>query len=124
MAKAKNINVTPSGAEWLCVAPNGDCTTWYPSREDCVNSGGRVVEGDQCPPLASTTSATEADRFTLEAAIMACWNTADDIELIASGAERGEDALLNALIGLKELHDRRVQRVFDIFEQLVKTRQL
>ena len=55
---------------------------------------------------------------------MACWNTADDIELIASGAERGEDALLNALIGLKELHDRRVQRVFDIFEQLVKTRQL
>jgi hypothetical protein len=63
-------------------------------------------------------------RFELEEAITACWNTSDDLELIASGAESGDDALLNALIGVKELHDRRLQRVFNIFEQLIKTRQL
>ena len=63
-------------------------------------------------------------RFDLEEAIMACYHTADDLELIASGAEKAEDALLNALIGVKELHERRLQRVLDIFEQLVKTRQL
>jgi hypothetical protein len=63
-------------------------------------------------------------RFDLEDAITACWHTSDDIELIARGAESGDDALLNALIGVKELHDRRLQRVFNIFEQLIATRQL
>jgi hypothetical protein len=63
-------------------------------------------------------------RFELEEAITACWNTSDDLELIARSAEGGDDALLNALIGVKELHDRRLQRVLDIFEQLVTTRQI
>jgi hypothetical protein len=63
-------------------------------------------------------------RFELEEAIMACWHTSDDLELIARGAEHGDDSLLNALIGLKELHDKRAQRVLDIFEQLVTTRQI
>jgi hypothetical protein len=66
----------------------------------------------------------DVTRFELEEAITACWNTSDDIELIARGAESGDDALLNVLIGVKELHDRRLQRVLDVFEQLVKTRQL
>ena len=39
-----NKNILPPGTEWCCVEPNGSRTTVYPTREDCVNAGGRVEE--------------------------------------------------------------------------------
>ena len=110
-----NKNINPADAEWLCREPNGDCTSWYPTREDCVNAGGTVVTPADC-----SAGAQAYTRFDLEEAITACWNTSDDIDLIASRAPE-DDKTLNAIIGLKELHDKRVQRVFDILEALVKS---
>jgi len=64
------------------------------------------------------------NRFDLEEALMACWSTADDINLIASNADELDDDLLNALNSVKILHERRLQRVFDLFETLIADRKL
>lgn len=61
------------------------------------------------------------NRFDLENAIMACWNTVDDIRLLAE-SELPEEELLNGLVGLERLHDLRCKKVFDIFEKLIETR--
>lgn len=66
------------------------------------------------------------DRFDLEQAIMTCWNTADDLDILAESVlEDGldEDAVSNALLGLKQLHHLRMARLWNIFEYLVETRQ-
>lgn len=63
------------------------------------------------------------DRFELEDAIMACWNTADDLKLLTQQVLDGEDDsdnLSNALLGLQALHELRCQRVFNIFEALIE----
>lgn len=67
------------------------------------------------------------DRFDLEEAIMACWSTKEDIKLISESVlekKLSEDEVLNALIGLEAIHDMRTQKLFDIFEELIKNRQL
>jgi len=66
-------------------------------------------------------------RFDLEQAIMACWNTGEDINLVSSKALEGkmtEDELSNALIGIEQLHDMRCEKVFDIFEELIRIGEL
>lgn len=64
-------------------------------------------------------------RFDLETAISACWNTVDDLDLvIEAGDESDNDIRLNNLIGLKAICTLRLQRVTDIFEELIATRQL
>jgi len=68
------------------------------------------------------------NRFDLEEAIMETWQTADDINLIAERYLDGhpplnEDELSNALIGLKIIHDFRNEKLFSIFEDLVRTKQ-
>jgi hypothetical protein len=65
----------------------------------------------------------ETDRFELEDAISACFNTTADLKLVTGRVLDGEttpDMLANTLIGIQELHDLRCQRVFDIFEALVE----
>lgn len=62
------------------------------------------------------------DRFELEDAITACFQTTDDLKLVTGQVLDGEgapDALANALIGIQELHALRCQKVFDIFEALI-----
>ena len=62
------------------------------------------------------------NRFDLEQAITSLWNLSDDINLICEtlGKEGyNEDKILNGLIGISELNDMRVQRVMDIFEDLI-----
>lgn len=66
------------------------------------------------------------DRFDLEQAIMACWHTTDDLDLLAENLladAKVEDVELfaNALIGLRQLHDLRVKKVFDIFEDMIES---
>lgn len=63
------------------------------------------------------------DRFDLEGAIMACWTTADDLDLLAQQFVENPpscDELANVLIGLSRLHAYRAAHLFDIFEQLVE----
>jgi hypothetical protein len=67
------------------------------------------------------------DRFDLEQAIMACWSTKEDIRLISENIMEknlSEDEIANSLIGIEAIHDMRVQKVFDIFEELLRTRKL
>lgn len=62
------------------------------------------------------------DRFDFEQAITSLWNLSDDINLVCEtlGKEGyNEDKILNSLIGISELNDMRVQRVMDIFEELL-----
>jgi hypothetical protein len=62
------------------------------------------------------------NRFDLEQAITSLWNLSDDINLICESLGKegyNEDKILNSLIGISELNDMRVQRVMDIFEELV-----
>lgn len=61
------------------------------------------------------------DRFDLEQAITSLWNLSDDVNLVCEtfGKEGCEDKILNSLIGISELNDMRVQRVMDIFEELL-----
>lgn len=69
----------------------------------------------------------DVDRFDLEQAIMTCWNVADDLEILIESVVEGgldEDVIANALIGLQQLHHLRMNRLWNIFEQLVKTQQL
>lgn len=64
---------------------------------------------------------TVVDRFTLEDALMACWRVSDDLELLMAelGELQNSDKLLNLLIGIRELHERRCNAAFDIFSELI-----
>lgn len=62
------------------------------------------------------------DRFELENNIMSCWNTADDIKLLAdqiSNKGISEDEIQNALLGILSLHEMRCQKLMDTFEDLI-----
>lgn len=63
------------------------------------------------------------DRFELEEAIIACFNTTADLKLLAGRVFDGEttpDMLANTLIGIQELHELRCQKVWDIFSTLIE----
>jgi len=62
------------------------------------------------------------DRFTLEEMIMACWHTADDLELAAAAFLDGTediDALHTTLAGIASMHKLRCQKLWDVFETLI-----
>jgi hypothetical protein len=66
------------------------------------------------------------DRFDLEQEIMHCWNVVDDIKLV--GEVLGEctmnsaeqDKVMNMLIGLEALYAARFDKMFRIFEELIR----
>ena len=69
----------------------------------------------------------ETDRFDLEGAIMTCWTTADDLDLLAKQFVENPpscDELANVLIGLSRLHAYRAGHLFDVFERLLETGQI
>lgn len=64
----------------------------------------------------------EQSRFDLEAALTACWNTKDDIELLYDEVlegESGSEDIANALLGLSRLHTLRCEKAFRVFEELI-----
>ena len=70
------------------------------------------------------------DRFDLETAIMSAWNTSEDIDLIFHNTDNLElnakdcDNLQNQLLGLKHINDLRMDRVWNVFEELIKRGEL
>lgn len=67
------------------------------------------------------------NRFDLEQQITSAWSgTEDDIENILhahfDSPDTGltEDELMNSLTGLKQAHNLRMQKLFDVFEQIIK----
>lgn len=62
-------------------------------------------------------------RFELEQAIVACGNIADDLDILMEALANDEvdkDRLFNALSGMRELHDMRCKRAFDIFSAMIR----
>jgi hypothetical protein len=70
------------------------------------------------------------DRFDLEQEIMNCWRVTDDIDSVAHFAgqinldAKDQDALLNMLLGLKQLYHVKFEILFDTFEELVRAGEL
>ena len=65
------------------------------------------------------------NRFDLEDAMSNLHQISEEIEIIVyavgdSPIEHTEDQLLNMLIGIKQLHDTRYQKMWNIFEQLIQ----
>jgi hypothetical protein len=67
----------------------------------------------------------KSNRFDLEEALININKIGEDIETMIyaigdSPTEQTEDKLLNMLIGIKELHQTRYEKMWNIFESLVK----
>lgn len=82
-------------------------------------------------PLIDTqkSKTLNMNRFDLEEALgqMAQFTTDIDTIIYAVGdapKPATEDELLNMLIGLKQLHEVRYQKMWDIFEELIKNKKL
>jgi hypothetical protein len=65
------------------------------------------------------------NRFELEDAMSDVHQVGEDIETIIyaigdSPIKHTEDQLLNMLIGIKQLHETRYQKMWNVFEQLIK----
>lgn len=64
----------------------------------------------------------EQDRFDLEEALAACWNTQDDLNIlyeeILEGDSSSED-IANAMLGLSRLHGMRCAKAMRILEELI-----
>jgi len=65
-------------------------------------------------------------RFDLEDEIMKCWHITDDLDTVSDlvldtnmDAE-DMDKLLNALIGMKTIYDKKFQKLFDTMETLIR----
>ena len=68
------------------------------------------------------------DRFDLEEEIHKVWATEEDLDTIlyrimdAPEEQPSEDDITNMLMGLKEIHNSRCIKLYDVFETMVKDR--
>jgi len=63
------------------------------------------------------------DRFDFEQQIMTCWNVVEDVKTIGSAIDSGKlsnDTLHNALIGIETLYQMKFEKLFEMFEVLVR----
>jgi hypothetical protein len=63
------------------------------------------------------------DRFELEQAIIACGNVADDMDILLETLledTTDRDRIANALLGMRELHEMRCKKAFDIFSAMIQ----
>ena len=60
-------------------------------------------------------------RFDLEQDIMDCWTVVNDIDLYYNTFEgMTEDERMNFLLGAKTIYQKRFEKLFATFEQIVK----
>lgn len=63
-------------------------------------------------------------RFELEQQIMECWNITTDLKAITEAVLDGpgltDDQLSNMLIGLEQLYNIKFDKLFRLFEQMIK----
>ena len=69
------------------------------------------------------------NRFDLEEAMGEMLGTQNDIETMIyaigdSPIKHSEDELLNMLIGMKQLNETRYQKMWSIFEELIKEKKI
>ena len=67
---------------------------------------------------------TQFNRFTLEAQIMAAWNTKEDLDLFLKSFDNLTDEQANFLIGLSEIHESRMSVLWETFESGVNGKKI
>lgn len=63
------------------------------------------------------------NRFDLEQHIMECWAVVDDIKVLyelPDMREVSEDEMQNYLLGLQTIYQAKFERLWDMFEQMIK----
>jgi hypothetical protein len=66
------------------------------------------------------------DRFNLEEEIQSVWSSVEDLDTIlyrimdASEGPPSEDNITTMLMGLKEIHNSRCMKLWDVFENMVQ----
>lgn len=70
-------------------------------------------------------TSTGKNRFDLEQEILECWNITKDLDTLLSMFNRDytEDELLNIIIGMKTLYNRKFELLFDTFEECLKKKE-
>ena len=64
-------------------------------------------------------------RFDLEQEIMECWNVTKDLDTLLSMIDAGysEDEVMNVIIGMKVLYNRKFEVMFETFETCLKKKE-
>jgi hypothetical protein len=65
------------------------------------------------------------DRFDMEQEIMDVWGICEDLDILVEGVldkEMSRDDIANALLGMKVLYGLKCEKLFDTFEQLIRTK--
>jgi len=65
------------------------------------------------------------DRFNLEEEIMNAWQTKEDLDAVTERIMEDtvfmtEDQIANVLIGLSELHETRMKKLWKVFETMIR----
>ena len=65
-----------------------------------------------------------SDRFDFEQQIMKCWNVTEEIGLLHENVLENDnftkDDISNFLLGLETIYEAKFNKLFDMFEELVK----
>ena len=64
------------------------------------------------------------DRFDLEQEIMKCWSITEDIQNFLAEDELTPDQQQNYLLGLATIYEVKFQKLWDAFENCVRSNQL
>ncbi len=76
--------------------------------------------------ITTTITMRQYDRFNLEEEIQNVWQTKDDLNAIAErhyddpDGPMTADELSNVLIGLSELHETRMKKLWKVFETMIQ----
>ena len=68
-----------------------------------------------------------SDRFDFEQQIMKCWNVTDEIDMLYENVmekELTKDEISNYLLGLHTIYEMKFNKLFDMFEQLIKEKKI
>ena len=64
-----------------------------------------------------------SSRFDMEQAILRAWGLQDDLDIITEAVLEQDltpDQIVNMLMGLSEIHNLRMQKLFSLFEYKIK----
>jgi hypothetical protein len=77
------------------------------------------MNGEIPPVVEEAEMIKTRDRFDLEQEIMECWKVVNDIQMYVEQGAQTQDFKV-----LAEYYERKFDRLWDTFEQLVRTKQL
>ena len=70
---------------------------------------------------------SEVTRFDLEQAIQGCWTIVDDLKIVNEFVlerDMTKDEISNTIVGLEFLYKMKFEKMWEIFDELVKEKQI